>query len=113
MRALTTILLLSAATSLAGCHLRHTVRPDTSCGLGIPYDRATAVPPIKAPDGLAQPGTRNLLKVPDIAVVPGQVAADAKRGVHTCLDEPPKFYADKRKPPPPPPAPQHAPPSND
>lgn len=112
MRALTGILLVGTAMGLAGCHLRHTVRPDTSCGLGIPYDKAIAVPSIKAPEGLAQPSTRNNLKVPDIAAVPGQSAAQSQRGIHTCLDEPPKYYGDKVVKPAPP-APTHAPPSND
>lgn len=90
-------LLVLAPLALAGCHLRHTVRADTACGLGIRYDKATSVAPVKTADGLAQPNVHNVLKIPDIPAT-AQAAAANRRSARACLDEPPKFIEDKGKP---------------
>jgi hypothetical protein len=98
MRSLTKLLLLAALALLSGCHLRHTVRSDTACGLTIPYDKATSVAPLQAPEGLPPANTHNTLKVPEIP--PNVVRTDPPRKTKTCLDLPPKFFADRPKPPP-------------
>jgi uncharacterized lipoprotein len=63
------------------------------------YIGAKEMPPLKAPDGLEPPDTRNALKIPQIS------APERVRGrEETCLDAPPPFSTAKAVP-----APQPAP----
>ena len=84
---------LALPFALAGCKL---MRPDTaSCHERQPYESAGSVAPLHAPEGLAQPNTRNSLKIPDL---PADVAPRVRGRHDPCLDEPPSFYPDRPKP---------------
>lgn len=64
------------------------------------YVGAREMPPLKAPDGLENPDTRNALKVPSLN------APERTRGRdEPCLDTPPAFETTKTAAPPPPVAP--------
>jgi len=88
-----TVLVLASVATLAGCHLRHTARPETSCGVLVPYENATSVPALHAAEGMAEANTHNSLKVP--ALPESAVPATPPRRSRICLDQPPRFYADK------------------
>ena len=78
---------------LAGCQL---IRPQTStCHARQAYESAGSVAPLHAPEGLAQPNTRNALKIPDL---PADVVPRVRGKHEPCLDEPPSFYPDRPKP---------------
>jgi hypothetical protein len=73
------------------------------------YVSAKEMPPLKAPDGLEAPDTRNALKVPMLS------SPERARGRdEPCLDVPPPFTTDKTaapapEPPPPPRQPREVP----
>jgi uncharacterized lipoprotein len=93
MRSLITSLGLAAALLTAGCHLRHSARVD-ECLPVARYDQARSVPPLRAPEGLPAPNTKNALKMPD------EVAnAKPHKPGSACLDAPPDFFSQKPKSP--------------
>ncbi|SRR5579871_4310699 len=94
MRSLKTAALGVGLLLLAGCHLRHSARPD-ECLPVAPYDKAQGVATLRAPDGLPAPNTKGALKVPE-DVAP---AKPHKPGT-ACLDAPPGFFSDRPKPAP-------------
>jgi hypothetical protein len=61
------------------------------------YVGAKEMPPLKAPDGLENPDTRNGLKIPELNT-PERVRGRDE----PCLDAPPPFGSSKSAPPPPP-----------
>jgi hypothetical protein len=61
------------------------------------YVGAKEMPPLKAPDGLENPDTRNGLKIPQLNT-PERVRGRDE----ACLDAPPPFGSSKSSPPPPP-----------
>lgn len=77
---------VAALGLLGGCHW---MRGGT-CDPAHPYQSARAIPPLKAPDGLPPPTVHNALKVPEQAA-----PARPRPAKGACLDEPPRFYADK------------------
>ena len=91
-------LILMAATlvvssALAGCKL---MSPGgESCHERQPYQAAGSVAPLHAPEGLAQPNTRNALKIPEL---PADAVPRVRGKNEPCLDEPPSFYPDRPKP---------------
>jgi hypothetical protein len=93
MRSLTVAFLVGGTLLLGGCHLRHSARPD-ECLPVAPYDKAHSAAPLRAPDGLPAPNTKNALKMPD-EVAP---AKPHKPGT-ACLDTAPSFFSDKAKAP--------------
>ncbi|MCZ8131570.1 MAG: hypothetical protein O9284_09745 [Steroidobacteraceae bacterium] len=83
---------LAAAGSLvllAGC----SAFDRNACHDRQPYQAAEAVPPLKVPEGLAAPSTRNALRIPEVQAEPKRRSAG-----DPCLDEPPSFYPDRPKP---------------
>jgi hypothetical protein len=93
MRSLTIALWVGGSLLLGGCHLRHSARAD-ECLPVARYDRAQSAAPLRAPDGLPAPNTKNALKMPD-EVAPGK---PHKPGT-ACLDAPPNYFSDKAKSP--------------
>lgn len=113
-----TIIVLAglAAVSLAGCNgmrrLGNTALPGQPFGQTVKivckqsnkdYVGAKEMPPLKAPEGLDAPDTRNALRVPPLNT-PERVRGRDE----PCLDAPPPFSTAKATPtpaaPPPPPA---------
>jgi uncharacterized lipoprotein len=78
-----------AAGSLSGCgkHLASCKQDDKD------YVGAKEMPPLKAPDGLETPDTRNALKVPPLNTPERTRARD-----EPCLDAPPPFSTEKAAP---------------
>jgi uncharacterized lipoprotein len=93
MRRLIVVSMFVLPFALAGCKL---MRPESStCHERQAYESAGSVAPLHAPEGLAQPNTRNALKIPDL---PADVAPRVRGKHDPCLDEPPSFYPDRPKP---------------
>ena len=92
-RLIVVVSLLLVPLALTGCGL---IRPETAtCHERQPYESAGSVAPLHAPDGLAQPNTRNALKIPEL---PADVAPRLRGKHEPCLDEAPSFYPDRPKP---------------
>jgi hypothetical protein len=102
-----------AATSLSGCNgmraVGNATLPGQPFGKGEKvvckqddklYAGAREMPPLKAPEGLESPDTRNALKVPQLST-PERVRSRAE----PCLDTPPPFSTTKSTTPTPNPAP--------
>jgi pyruvate dehydrogenase E2 component (dihydrolipoamide acetyltransferase) len=86
-------LLLCAVTLplLSGCTLFNRVfhrgRNDATCHEHPFIASADSRPPLKVPEGLSAPDTRNAVKIPGLAT------AEAERPKNEpCLAQPPKFY---------------------
>ncbi|HEV2271634.1 MAG TPA: hypothetical protein VGR92_19455 [Steroidobacteraceae bacterium] len=82
-------LALSAAVLLAlgGCKTIHHIANSDSCNKPQPYMRATSIPPLSIPQGLASPDTSHALDVPKL-----DEPAPPPRGRNDpCLDAPPNF----------------------
>ena len=93
MSPLITALALDAALLAGGCHLRHSARPDEFLPVAR-YYLAKSVAPLRAPEGLPAPNTKNALKMPD------EVAnAKPHKAGTACLDAPPDYFSQKPKSP--------------
>ena len=102
----TVLLLIGLAVAVSGCNgmrkLGNTALPGQPFGQTLKvvckqdnrdYVSAKEMPPLKAPDGLEAPDTRNALKVPPLS------APERLRGRdEPCLDSPPPFTTDKTAP---------------
>ena len=84
-----TLSLLVLVTLLGGCGVLR-----ESCNLPQRYETAQVAPPLKIPEGLAAPNTKNSLTIPD-------VPAERKKLTpkDACRDAPPSFYSDKQQAP--------------
>ena len=86
----------------AGCHSIPVHMPwhhgaeIASCYKAQPYMKARSIPPLRIPEGLDGPDTRNALVVPPLK---GPVPPRPKPGV-PCLDSPPSFSVPHPLPPP-------------
>ena len=82
------LILLTLVGAVAGCGIVH-----ESCNQPQRYETAKSVPPLKVPEGLTPPNTKNSLVIPE-------VAAERKKltSKDACRDAPPAFYADRPNP---------------
>jgi len=82
-------LALSAAVLLAlgGCKTIHHLTHDDTCNKPQPYQKATSIPPLTIPPGMASPDTSHALDVPAFngPVPPPRTVKDP------CLEAPPAF----------------------
>ncbi len=77
------LILIGLLTLLGGCHaLRE------NCNEPQRYETAKVAPPLKIPEGLAAPNTKNTLVIPD---VPGERKKLTTKDA--CRDAPPSFYS--------------------
>ncbi len=76
------ILLLFSLLALSGCGL---FKPTyESCAEAPAYAGARELPPLKVPEGVDAPDTRNTLKIPEVATA--ERPLDGR-----CIDAPPPF----------------------
>ena len=68
---------------LSGCHPHFTY----ACHKPQGYMRASSIPPLKIPPGLAPPDTTNALRLPAL----NEPAPPPRTGRQPCLDQPPPF----------------------
>ena len=77
------MLLLLGTLALGGCGL---FRPTfESCEEAPGYAGARELPPLRVPEGMSAPDTRNALRIPE-------VTAPARPADGRCIDAPPDFY---------------------
>lgn len=69
---------------LALCGCKAMLPGVEDCAAPRPFDSAREVPPLRVPDGLDLPNTRNALRIPEVAA-PERPPSDR------CLDYPPRF----------------------
>ena len=90
------VLLVLCAVALGACHSSAYLQKHgkaEQCVEHPIYLAAKSTPPLRTPEGLAAPNTKNALK---IAEVTGTAAPrTTKEG---CLDKPPNFFAEQAKP---------------
>lgn len=77
------VALLGLTSSLSGCGLFDIITVD--CTEPQPYESSQEVPPLRVPEGLTAPNTRNALQVPEVTAPPRPKAEGR------CLDVPPEF----------------------
>jgi uncharacterized lipoprotein len=78
------IVFLGAAALLSGCHIMSRLNPD--CHVRQEYQQAAQLPPLKVPDGLDSPNTKDALVIPTVELAP-----PAPGPKDTCLDVPPRY----------------------
>lgn len=82
MRKLTRFTILLAAGVLVGCKAFSPTYED--CAADQPYHSAREVPPLRVPEGLDMPNTRNALVIPE-------VTAPERPLDGRCIDAPPPY----------------------
>lgn len=90
------LVLLPCAVALAGCHSSAYLRKHAkavSCVEHPAYLAAQSVAPLRTPDGLTPPNTKNAMKVSEVSGT-----ARARTTQEGCLDKPPNFFAEQAKP---------------
>ena len=80
--------LLASLALMGGCGVLR-----ESCNAPQRYETAQVVPPLKIPEGLTAPNTKNSLVIPDVAGERRKLTTK-----DTCRDAPPSFYSDKPAP---------------
>ena len=78
------IVFFAAATLLSGCHIVSRLNPD--CHVRQEYQQAAQVAPLKVPEGLDSPNTKDALVIPTVELAP-----PAPGPKDTCLDVPPRY----------------------
>jgi uncharacterized lipoprotein len=77
---------LAALGLLCGCHSGGVKKSAPDCGKNQDYLRAREMPPLKVPDGMNSPNTKDALVIPTLESPP------PPRGPNDpCLDEPPRY----------------------
>jgi len=79
------IILFGAATLLSGCH-RILSRLNPDCHVRQEYQQAAQLPPLKVPEGLDTPNTKDALVIPTVELAPPPPGPK-----DTCLDVPPRY----------------------
>lgn len=79
------ILTLGCALVIGGCGVLR-----ESCNLPQRYEKAESAPPLKIPEGLTPPNTKNSLVIPDVATERRKLTPK-----DACRDAPPAFFDDK------------------
>ena len=91
-----TVLILLSLGAVAGCHSPAYLRKHAhveSCNDRAPYLTAQTAAPLRTPEGLAPPNTKNALKIGETA------AARTRATSEGCLDKAPNFFANQAKTP--------------
>ena len=79
------IVFLGAAALLSGCH--HIIsRLNPDCHVRQEYQQAVQMPPLKVPDGLDSPNTKDALVIPTVELAPPPPGPK-----DACLDVPPRY----------------------
>ncbi len=92
MRLIVRLFLLTlCATLLGGCFSRS--QRELPCTDHPGYLAAGAAAPLRTPQGLAAPNTKNALKIGEVSS-----PATARTTKDGCLDRPPKFFGEQAKP---------------
>ena len=82
------ILFLGLPLAIGGCGLLR-----ESCNLPQRYEKAESAPPLKIPEGLTPPNTKNSLVIPDVTIERRKLTPK-----DPCRDAPPAFFDDKALP---------------
>jgi uncharacterized lipoprotein len=89
-KGLRNVVVLAVGVALSGCHtlhsLTHSCEADT-----YGYNKAGSIPPLRVPEGLDPPDTKNSLQVPELNTPP----PPPRSSKDPCLEEPPKFVEPK------------------
>ena len=84
MRFARSIVFLSGTALLCGCHISRRLNPD--CHVKQEFQQARQMTPLKVPEGLDSPNTKEALVIPEVeSVAPPPGPKDA------CLDLPPRY----------------------
>ncbi len=75
---------VGAATLLSGCHIVSRLNPD--CHVRQEYQQAAQVAPLKVPEGLDSPNTKDALVIPTVELAPPPPGPK-----DACLDLPPPY----------------------
>jgi uncharacterized lipoprotein len=78
------IVSLGAALLLSGCHIVSRLNPD--CHVKQEYQQSLQVAPLKVPEGLDTPNTKDALVIPNVELAP-----PAPGPKDACLDVPPRY----------------------
>jgi uncharacterized lipoprotein len=78
------LILMAAAALTSGCHLFSKLTPD--CHTAQEYQRAGQLAPLKVPEGLDSPNTKDALVIPTVELAPPPPGPK-----DACLDLPPRY----------------------
>ena len=77
---------LGSVAVLCGCHLGRRLNPD--CHVRQEYQQAAQMAPLKVPEGLESPNTKDALAIPTVDLTPPPPGPK-----DACLDLPPRYKA--------------------